>query len=106
MNEFGFMIGTVLVNTLFVFDVFFSKYQRRWSLWGSTMTFVVEQYNLFLITPIWTLIGLWFGGLLFGNTVNFVQVIMCIMFWAYILVLYVTSTFLYYKWKVPEMKKD
>lgn len=106
MNAFGFMVGTVLVNTLFVFDVFISKYQRRWSLWGSTMTVIVENYNVFLVTPIWTLISLWFTGLIFGDSVNIVQVCVSIMFWVYIVVLYGFSTVKYYEWKVPEMKKE
>lgn len=105
MNAFGFMVGTVLVNTLFVFDVFVTKYQQRWSLWGSTMTVIVENYNLFLIAPLWTLISLWFLGLIFGDSVTVVQVIVSVSFWIYMLVLYSFSTHKYYEWKVSEVKK-
>lgn len=104
MTMFGFMVGTVLVNTLFAFDVFISKYQRRASLWGSTMIFVVENYTVYTVTPLWTLVCLWLGGLLFGNTVNPYQILVCACFWAYMISLYITSTYYYYKWKIPEMK--
>lgn len=106
MNAFGFMVGTVLVNTLFLFDVFVTKYQQRWSLWGSTMTLIVENYNVFLITPLWTLISLWFLGLIYGNSVDLIQVIVSIVFWVYLFALYSFSTAKYYEWKVPQMKKD
>ena len=102
---FGFVVGTLLVNTLFVFDVFVTKYQRKWSLWGSTMTYLTENYTAMKVIPIWTLIWSWLVGLGVGNDLTNFQVTMSVIFWIYMAVLYYTSTHAYYKWNIPDLKK-
>lgn len=106
MTIFGFVVGTTLVNSLFLFDLYVTKFQQRKSLWGSTMTVVVGLSPLASLIPFYTLTVLWFFGLLFGNFITPFQVIASGLFWLWYITMYSISTYLYYKWKVPELKKD
>jgi hypothetical protein len=106
MTLFGFVVGTTLINSLFLFDLYVTKFQQRKSLWGSTMTVVVGLSPYLYVIPFYTLIVLWFCGLLFGNFVTRFQVISAGLFWLWYITIYGISTYLYYKWKVPDLKKD
>lgn len=106
MNYFGFMVGTLLVNTLFLYDVFVTKYQRKWSLWGSTMILIIEKEFRFAVVPVWTVISLWLLGIGIGNSYTILQIFLSIIFWIYIAVLYITTTIIYYKWKISEIKEE
>lgn len=106
MTIFGFVVGTTLVNSLFLFDLYVTKFQQRKSLWGSTMTVVVGLSPLASIIPFYTLAVLWFFGLLFGNFITAFQVIAAGLFWLWYITMYSISTYLYYKWKVPDLKKE
>ncbi|QXO12220.1 hypothetical protein pEaSNUABM49_00561 [Erwinia phage pEa_SNUABM_49] len=108
MTLFGFVVGTTLINTLFLFDVYVTKYSQRMSLWGSTMAVVLQQSGLFKLVPIITLLNLWVIGMLFSDGITFVQFIVSIAFWCWFMLLYVSSTFMYYKWgidKIPNPNK-
>lgn len=104
MTMFGFVIGTTLVNSLFLFDLYVTKYQQRLSLWGSTMTVVVGLSPLASLIPFYTLSALWFLGLIFGNFITAFQVIAAVLFWLWFITMYGISTYLYYKWKVTELE--
>lgn len=106
MTLFGFVIGTTLINSLFLFDLHVTKFQQRKSLWGSTMTVVVGLSPLASVIPCYTLAILWFFGLLFGNFITTSQVIAAGLFWMWYFTMYGISTYLYYKWKVPYLKKN
>lgn len=105
MTLFGFIIGTTLVNSLFLFDLCITKFQQQQSLWGSTMTVVFSLTKSIKVIPIYTLIVLWTFGLLYGDHVTNLQLIASVLFWLWYFYLYFVSTFLYYKWKVFELKQ-
>ncbi len=105
MTIFGFVVGTVLVNTLFLFDLFVTQYQVRSSLWGSTMTFVAKTNKSFLLIPLWSAFMIWIPGI-FSDNIYPIHVLAAIVFWIYIAVLYTKSTFLYYKLKLNETKNE
>lgn len=105
MTLFGFVIGTTLINSLFLFDLCITKFQQKKSLWGSTMTVVAGLVPSTFLIPFYTLIVLWFFGLIFGNYITIFQVFAAAIFWLWYITLYGVSTYLYYKWKVPDLKE-
>lgn len=106
MTLFGFVIGTTLINSLFLFDLYVTKFQQRKSLWGSTMAVVIGLVPSCALIPFYTLAVLWFFGLLFGNYLTPFQVLASVIFWLWYITMYGISTYLYYKWKVPDLKQE
>jgi hypothetical protein len=100
MNIFGFVIGTTLVNLLFVFDLYVTKFQQRKSVWGSTMVLLKSKSAFFNVIPLYTVICLWLIGLLYGNVVTHLQIWLSCLFWLWMVSLYAKTTYHYYKDKV------
>ncbi len=96
MTQFGFVVATVLVNTLFVFDLYCTRWQQRHSVWGATMRTLVDMNSIHRLIPLYTLIISWVMGLVMGNDSNIFQVYIAALFWVHHLIMYAFSTKLYY----------
>lgn len=101
MNIFGFVVGTTLISTLFLFDLYFTKYTQRATSWGEILFAVLKENKSFEICGQYFVLSLWVFGLIVSknNQVTGFQFVLSLLFWAWFLFLFIASTISYYKWK-------
>lgn len=106
MMLFGFVVATTLVNTLFLFDLYVTKFTQR-KLWGSTLYVVLNHVAdpSFRFFGFMALIIQWGFALTRGNDINFLQFTICILWWAWFVILYIATTHAYYSWEINKKEE-
>lgn len=106
MTLFGFVVGSTLVNTLFLFDLYVTKFTQR-SYWGSTMYVVLNNVadTGFRLCAFFLMIVQWFFGIMFGNDANILQLMFALFWWGWMFTLYAVSTIAYYNWEINKKEK-
>lgn len=106
MTIFGFVVASTLVNTLFLFDLYFTKFTQR-SYWGSTLYVVLNN----VADPAFKMFGFmalaiqWGMAFVNGNDVTFFQFMISAGWWAWFLVLFAATTHAYYAWEINKKEK-
>lgn len=101
MNIFGFVVGTTLISTLFLFDLYFTKYTQRATNWGTILFTVLKENKSFELCGKYFVIMLWVFGLIISknNQITGFQFVLSLLFWGWFLFLFIASTITHYKWK-------
>jgi len=97
MTMFGFVVATTLVNLLYMFDLYFTKFQERKSLWGAAMVKMKNERIVYNVIPLYTLVCLWMIAFIFGNSITQLQIILSTLFWAWMFSLYLYTTYHFIK---------
>ncbi|SOK58787.1 g510 [Yersinia phage fHe-Yen9-04] len=106
MTLFGFIISSTLVNSLFLFDLYVTKYTQRSSLWGASLSLCIKQSGLCELIPFCTMIVLWSSGLFIGNNTSYVQFLFSSIFWIWFSFEFISTTIFYYVFKIDKIPKS